>query len=72
MDADEFFFKIKFAKIHFIYSQKYRASAHFDFHPLDLILNFPISRLPAEFFQIRVLGEPLEIAIAEFQRLFQR
>jgi hypothetical protein len=35
-------------------------------------LNITVTRLLADFAEIRILGEPVEIAIAEVQRLFQR
>ena len=40
-------------------------------HPPDFGLNVAVTRLLAELSQVRILGEPGEIAIAEVQCLFQ-
>src|ERR1700735_4406536 len=49
-----------------------KKSTNFNFHPPDFILNVAVSRLLAEFFQIRVFGEPVKIVITEVQRFFER
>src|SRR5579885_423621 len=46
-------------------------STNLDFQPLDFVLNLAILRLSAKVLQVRVAGQPGEIAVAQLQGAFQ-
>src|SRR5207244_1519707 len=54
-------------------SQEYRFanSGDFNLHLLDLVLDVPVARVLAKGAKVRISGQPLEIAIAEGEGLFQ-
>jgi len=45
---------------------------HLDSHLADLVLNGSVARMLPKLAEVRIAGEPLEIAIPESEGLFQR